>query len=123
MGGREGLVDTAVRTSKSGYLQRRLINALSELETQYDGTVRDTNDNIVQFEFGEDGTSPVEVSSSADHEIDVESIADDVLAAEFEDEGEAFIAEPTTNLSEDADDRMIDDRTDSPIEVPQVNDD
>ena len=79
--------------------------------------------SIVQFEFGEDGTSPVEVSSSADHEIDVESIADDVLAAEFEDEGEAFIAEPTTNLSEDADDRMIDDRTDSPIEVPQVNDD
>jgi len=123
MGGREGLVDTAVRTSKSGYLQRRLINALSELETQYDGTVRDTNDNIVQFEFGEDGTSPVEVSSSADNEIDVESIADDVLAAEFEDEGEAFIAEPATNLSEKADDRMVDDRTDSPIEVPQVNDD
>ncbi len=63
MGGREGLVDTAVRTSKSGYLQRRLINALSELETQYDGTVRDTSDTIVQFEFGEDGTSPVKVSS------------------------------------------------------------
>ncbi len=59
MGGREGLVDTAVRTSKSGYLQRRLINALSELEAQYDGTVRDTSDTIVQFEFGEDGTSPV----------------------------------------------------------------
>ncbi|ERG98639.1 MAG: DNA-directed RNA polymerase subunit A [Haloquadratum sp. J07HQX50] len=60
MGGREGLVDTAVRTSKSGYLQRRLINALSELEAQYDGTVRDTSNNIVQFEFGEDSTSPVE---------------------------------------------------------------
>ncbi len=64
MGGREGLVDTAVRTSKSGYLQRRLINALSELEAQYDGTVRDTSGTIVQFEFGEDGTSPVDVSSS-----------------------------------------------------------
>ncbi|WP_143415587.1 DNA-directed RNA polymerase subunit A', partial [Halorubrum sp. SD612] len=63
MGGREGLVDTAVRTSKSGYLQRRLINALSELEAQYDGTVRDTSGRIVQFEFGEDGTSPVKVSS------------------------------------------------------------
>jgi len=63
MGGREGLVDTAVRTSKSGYLQRRLINALSELEAQYDGSVRDTSGRIVQFEFGEDGTSPVRVSS------------------------------------------------------------
>jgi DNA-directed RNA polymerase subunit A' len=123
MGGREGLVDTAVRTSKSGYLQRRLINALSELETQYDGTVRDTNDNIVQFEFGEDGTSPVKVSSDTENDINVEAIADDVLAAEFEDDGETFVAEPTTNLSEAADDRMTDDRTDTPIEVPQVNDD
>ncbi|WP_254543140.1 DNA-directed RNA polymerase subunit A' [Halomarina pelagica] len=105
MGGREGLVDTAVRTSKSGYLQRRLINALSELETQYDGTVRDTSDTIVQFEFGEDGTSPVHVSSSADNDIDVDDIADRVLAAEFEDEGEEFLAaqDRQTNLSEHMD--------------------
>ena len=104
MGGREGLVDTAVRTSKSGYLQRRLINALEELESQYDGTVRDTSDTIVQFEFGEDGTSPVEVSSSVDHEIDVDEIADRVIDAEFEDEAEKaeFLGErePATNLSE-----------------------
>ena len=110
MGGREGLVDTAVRTSKSGYLQRRLINALSELETQYDGTVRDTRATIVQFEFGEDGTSPVKVSSNADNEIDVDAIADQVLEAEFgsESEREEFLgpaSEPPTNLSEHADDR------------------
>ncbi|NKE35177.1 DNA-directed RNA polymerase subunit A' [Natronococcus sp. JC468] len=111
MGGREGLVDTAVRTSKSGYLQRRLINALSELETQYDGTVRDTSDTIVQFEFGEDGTSPVKVSSGDDNEIDVEQIADQVLDSEFasEEERAEFLgtkAEPT-NLSEYADDRLV----------------
>jgi DNA-directed RNA polymerase subunit A' len=109
MGGREGLVDTAVRTSKSGYLQRRLINALSELETQYDGTVRDTSDTVVQFEFGEDGTSPVEVSSAEDEAaVDVAGIADRVLEEEFEDDRdkEQFLgerAEPT-NLSEHADD-------------------
>jgi len=103
MGGREGLVDTAVRTSKSGYLQRRLINALSELETQYDGTVRDTSDTIVQFEFGEDGTSPVQVSSSADNNIDVDEIADAVLEAEFGDEGEEFLTDTQTNLSEQMD--------------------
>jgi DNA-directed RNA polymerase subunit A' len=107
MGGREGLVDTAVRTSKSGYLQRRLINALSELETQYDGTVRDTKDTVVQFEFGEDGTSPVKVSSSENPEIDVEGIADSVLSAEFEDEGREFIGRDTqTNLSERMDQLM-----------------
>ncbi|WP_135305346.1 DNA-directed RNA polymerase subunit A' [Haloarcula amylovorans] len=109
MGGREGLVDTAVRTSKSGYLQRRLINALSELETQYDGTVRDTSDTIVQFEFGEDGTSPVNVSSNQDEAaVDVEQIADSVLNEEFQDDKqkESFLGQRTerTNLSEHADD-------------------
>ena len=106
MGGRVGLVDTAVRTSKSGYLQRRLINALSELEAQYDGTVRDTSDTIVQFEFGEDGTSPVKVASNDDNDIDVDRIADRVIDAEFasDAEKEQFLgtSEPPTNLSEHA---------------------
>jgi DNA-directed RNA polymerase subunit A' len=55
IGGREGLVDTAVRTSQSGYLQRRLVNALQDLEVQYDGTVRETRGVVVQFKYGEDG--------------------------------------------------------------------
>jgi len=58
IGGREGLVDTAVRTSQSGYLQRRLINALQDLEVKYDGTVRDTRGLVVQFKYGEDGIDP-----------------------------------------------------------------
>jgi DNA-directed RNA polymerase subunit A' len=113
MGGREGLVDTAVRTSKSGYLQRRLINALSELETQYDGTVRDTSDTIVQFEFGEDGTSPVKVSSDEETEIDIEKIADRVLEAEFDSDAEKqeFLGAEAlpTNLSEHADEWALGD--------------
>jgi DNA-directed RNA polymerase subunit A' len=108
MGGREGLVDTAVRTSKSGYLQRRLINALTELEAQYDGTVRDTSDTVVQFEFGEDGTSPVEVSSDeTEPAVDVDRIADRVLDSEFADDTEKqrFLGggQEPTNLSEHAD--------------------
>ncbi|MHC1603197.1 MAG: DNA-directed RNA polymerase subunit A', partial [Candidatus Syntropharchaeales archaeon] len=58
IGGREGLVDTAVRTSQSGYFQRRLINALQDIEVKYDGTVRETRGMIVQFEYGEDGVDP-----------------------------------------------------------------
>ncbi len=54
MGGREGLVDTAVRTQQSGYMQRRLINALEHIKLEYDGTVRDPHGHIVQFAFGED---------------------------------------------------------------------
>lgn len=56
MGGREGLVDTAVRTQQSGYMQRRLINALEHLKLEYDGTVRDPHGHIIQFLYGEDGT-------------------------------------------------------------------
>ncbi|SNZ06394.1 DNA-directed RNA polymerase, subunit A' [Natronoarchaeum philippinense] len=128
MGGREGLVDTAVRTSKSGYLQRRLINALSELETQYDGTVRDTSDTIVQFEFGEDGTSPVRVSSSEDNDIDVEQIADRVLDSEFDGETKSeFLGgkTPATNLSEHADSRRLADEppTRETATAPEVDDD
>jgi len=55
MGGREGLVDTAVRTQQSGYMQRRLINALEHIRLEYDGTVRDPHGHIIQFLYGDDG--------------------------------------------------------------------
>ncbi len=58
MGGREGLVDTAVRTQQSGYMQRRLINALEHLRLEYDGTVRSSAGDIIQFQYGEDGVDP-----------------------------------------------------------------
>ncbi|CAK7342498.1 unnamed protein product [Dovyalis caffra] len=55
MAGREGLVDTAVKTSRSGYLQRCLIKNLECLRISYDHTVRDADGSIVQFYYGEDG--------------------------------------------------------------------
>ncbi|MEM4416721.1 MAG: DNA-directed RNA polymerase subunit A', partial [Nitrososphaerota archaeon] len=59
VGGRDGLVDTAVRTQQSGYMQRRLINALESLYIDYDGTVRTADDGkIIQFLYGEDGVDP-----------------------------------------------------------------
>ncbi|MEK6760502.1 MAG: DNA-directed RNA polymerase subunit A' [Nanoarchaeota archaeon] len=53
--GRDSLMDTALRTPKSGYLYRRLASALQDLKVEYDGTVRDSNNNIVQFKYGSDG--------------------------------------------------------------------
>lgn len=58
MGGREGLVDTAIRTAQSGYMQRRLVNALHDLSVHEDGTVRDNRGAIIQFKYGEDGINP-----------------------------------------------------------------
>eukprot|EP00795_Rhopilema_esculentum_P016610 gene16610-8039_t len=55
MAGREGLVDTAVKTSRSGYLQRCLIKHLEGLMVQYDLSVRDSDGSVVQFLYGDDG--------------------------------------------------------------------
>ncbi|MEM3043093.1 MAG: DNA-directed RNA polymerase subunit A' [Thermoplasmata archaeon] len=77
MGGREGLVDTAVRTSRSGYMQRRLINALEDLKVTYDGTVRNTSGTIIQFKYGEDGVDPTR--SVRGDAVDVDDIIREVL--------------------------------------------
>lgn len=59
MGGREALVNTAIRTARSGYMQRRLINALQDLVAYKDLTVRNADMSIVQFVYGGDGKDPV----------------------------------------------------------------
>jgi DNA-directed RNA polymerase subunit A' len=76
MGGREGLVDTAVRTQQSGYMQRRLINALEHLRIEYDGTVRNSIGDIIQFRYGEDGVDP----AKSDHgkAVNVDRIVEQV---------------------------------------------
>ena len=61
MGGREGLVDTAVKTASTGYIQRRLVKAQESLQIRYDTTVRNTQDEIVQFYYGGDNFNPVYV--------------------------------------------------------------
>ncbi|KAM6584549.1 hypothetical protein CsatB_011551 [Cannabis sativa] len=58
MGGREGLVDTAVKTADTGYMSRRLIKALEDLFIHYDNTVRNASGGIVQFCYGDDGMDP-----------------------------------------------------------------
>ena len=75
MTGRDSLMDTALRTPKSGYLYRRLANALQDLKVEYDGTVRDASKTIVQFSYGED---KIDVSRSENGTIDVKKIIDEV---------------------------------------------
>jgi DNA-directed RNA polymerase II subunit RPB1 len=61
MGGRIGLIDTAVKTSTTGYIQRRLIKGLEDLMVSYDMTVRNNKGRIVQFAYGEDGIDTIKV--------------------------------------------------------------
>jgi len=54
MGGRVGLIDTAVKTSQTGYIQRRLIKGLEDIKVEYDMTVRNNKGKIIQFDYGDD---------------------------------------------------------------------
>ena len=63
MGGREGLIDTAVKTSETGYIQRKLMKAMEDLKVGFDLTVRNSNNSIVQFIYGEDGIDSCKIES------------------------------------------------------------
>ena len=63
MGGREGLIDTAVKTSETGYIQRKLIKSMEDCKISYDLTVRNANGSIIQFLYGEDGMNAIKLES------------------------------------------------------------
>ena len=76
MAGREGLIDTAVKTSRSGYLQRCLIKGMEGLRVEYDTSVRDSDGSIVQFLYGEDG---LDVTKQK-HLLDFKFLAENYLS-------------------------------------------
>ena len=65
MSGREGLVDTAVKTAETGYMSRRLMKSLEDLSAQYDGTIRSSASGVIQMKFGDDGLDPVDMEGNA----------------------------------------------------------
>jgi len=69
--GKDALMDTTLRTPKSGYLYRRLVSVLRDLYVENDRTVRDTFGNIYQFIWGEDG---IAVQKSEGGKLNVEKI-------------------------------------------------
>ena len=61
--GREGLIDTAVKTSDTGYIQRRLMKTMEDQHIEYDGTVRNVTGSVIQFHYGDDGVDTTCVES------------------------------------------------------------
>ncbi len=76
MTGRDSLMDTALRTPKSGYLYRRLANAMQDLKVEYDATVRDSAGKIIQFEYGEDS---IDVAKSEKGKVQVKKIIGEIV--------------------------------------------
>jgi DNA-directed RNA polymerase subunit A' len=73
MTGRDSLMDTALRTPKSGYLYRRLANALQDVKVEYDHTVREASGKIIQYKYGEEG---LDVAKTRGGKLDVKKIID-----------------------------------------------
>ncbi|KAL7666370.1 DNA-directed RNA polymerase subunit [[Candida] zeylanoides] len=65
MAGREGLIDTAVKTAETGYIQRRLVKALEDIMVHYDGTTRNSLGDVIQFIYGEDGLDGTQVEKQS----------------------------------------------------------
>jgi DNA-directed RNA polymerase beta' subunit len=80
MTGREGLIDTAVKTADTGYIQRQLIKALEDLVVHHDGTVRDANMNIHQFHYGEDGIMATKIESQG---LSIGELSDEQINTEY----------------------------------------
>jgi len=78
MGGREGLVDTAVKTAETGYMARRLMKALEDLSLRYDNSVRNSEDTIVQFTYGDDSLNPALMENN-DRPVDFDRLHMHVL--------------------------------------------
>lgn len=76
MAGRDGLIDTAVKTSRSGHLQRCLIKGLESLVVHWDHSVRDANGSVVQFRYGGDGLDPMKASTLTSWEFAKENTND-----------------------------------------------
>ena len=73
MGGREGIIDTAVKTSETGYIQRRLVKAMEDISIQNDKTVRNSIGDIIQFCYGKDGFDATYLLSETIEHIDPQS--------------------------------------------------
>ncbi|PSR79676.1 hypothetical protein BD289DRAFT_485464 [Coniella lustricola] len=71
MAGREGLIDTAVKTAETGYIQRRLVKALEDVTAKYDGTVRNSLNDIIQFVYGEDGLDGMHIEKQKVDFLDI----------------------------------------------------
>jgi len=80
MGGREGLIDTAVKTSETGYIQRRLVKAMEDVMVQYDGTVRNSLGDVIQFLYGEDG---MDATSIEPQELELLKMSDAEMERRF----------------------------------------
>ena len=108
--GREGIIDTAIKTSESGYIQRRLIKSLEDIKVEYDGTVRNSKRNIIQFIYGEDGMAGEYIE---DQKFETLNMDDETLEKKYKFSDDILenyiINNPQLNLNKDELKKLLND--------------
>ena len=110
MGGREGLIDTAVKTSDTGYIQRKLVKLMEDIHVEQDSTVRDINGAIVQFSYGEDGIDAIYIENQ---ECNLATMSMEKVYSEFastRDDFKAVMSEAVSEIPPDLVEQLISDR-------------
>lgn len=102
MSGREGLIDTAVKTANSGYLQRRLVKTMEDLKSYHDYTIRDNSNEIIEFIYGNDGFDAVKIETQSTNFklIKEEKLFKDYLFMEDEPFEEYMLAKSIAKMRE-----------------------
>ncbi|XP_009394527.2 DNA-directed RNA polymerase I subunit 1-like [Musa acuminata AAA Group] len=125
MAGRDGLVDTAIKTSRSGYLQRCIIKNLECLKVSYDHTVRDADGSVIQFIYGEDGIDVLKASHISEFKMLLDN--QKVVLQKFSDQisdtslakSNAYIRELPCSLRDKATDFILENQKSFPHQINQ----
>ncbi|MEM3062489.1 MAG: hypothetical protein QW303_02940 [Nitrososphaerota archaeon] len=80
MAGREGIINTAIKTADTGYVQRKLIKFLEDIKVEYDGTVRNANNKIIQYVYGDNG---INTENQIDQKIGLISANNKIIREEY----------------------------------------
>lgn len=77
MSGREGVSDSAMKTAVSGYIHRKMVKVLEDVQIKYDGSVRNSQGSIIQWAYGDDDMdrSQTVVLDQKSHILDVNRLA------------------------------------------------
>ena len=113
MGGRIGIIDTAVKTSQTGYIQRRLIKGMEDLKVEYDMTVRNNKRKIVQYTYGDDNIDTVKVENQilpivemslediyAHYHMPSDDVKDEIFTTTYSDKAFKRIKKQKTEMNE-----------------------
>ena len=80
MSGRIGTISTSIKTAETGYIQRKLVKVTEDVSIYYDGTVRNSSGNIIQYLYAYDGYAANRIEPQT---VDYIGMSDDLFLINY----------------------------------------